>query len=177
MKYYFKIFDLKLFNQAGFYLMRGNIPIIQANQGRRKNNLLKNYRCSMIVFLPETFMTKRAFGELESQILYILKSGDKKTVKDYKILGGEDNYNTVMTVMSRLAEKKLLGREKIGLQYEYRILSHSNPLSFLDKIKNKFFGLKTSALVCHLIESSDDLTDNDLAEMEKLIQKKKASDK
>lgn len=118
-------------------------------------------------------MTKRAFGELESEILYILKSGDRKTVKDvHKILGEKDNYNTVMTVMSRLAEKKLLGREKMGLQYEYWLLS-SNSLSFLDKLKQKFFGLKTSALVCNLIESSDDLTMSDLDEMEKLIQKKR----
>jgi len=119
-------------------------------------------------------MTKRAFGELEAQILYILKSGGRLTVKDvHKILGGEDNYNTVMTVMSRLAEKKQLGREKIGLQYEYWIIEATHSLSFLDKIKQKFFGLKTSALVCHLIESSDDLTDSDLEEMEKLIKKKK----
>lgn len=119
-------------------------------------------------------MTKRAFGELESEILYILKSGDRMTVKDvHKILGEKDNYNTVMTVMSRLAEKKQLAREKHGLQYEYWILESTNSLSFLEKLKKKFFGLKTSALVCHLIESSDDLTDSDLAEMEKLIQKKK----
>ncbi len=118
-------------------------------------------------------MTKRAFGELEAEILYILKSGDRKTVKDvHKILGEKDNYNTVMTVMSRLAEKKQLGREKMGLQYEYWLLS-SNSLSFLDKVKQKFFGLKTSALVCNLIESSNDLTMSDLDEMEKLIQKKR----
>ncbi len=117
-------------------------------------------------------MTKRAFGELESQILYILKSGERKTVKDvHKALGGEDNYNTVMTVMSRLAEKKQLGRERIGLQYDYWLLTPSKPFSFLDKIKQKFSGVKTTALVSHLIETADDLSDEDLAEMEKIVQK------
>ncbi|PJD97478.1 MAG: hypothetical protein CK425_02295 [Parachlamydia sp.] len=117
-------------------------------------------------------MTKRAFGELESQILYILKSGERQTVKDvHKTLGGNDNYNTVMTVMSRLVEKKLLARERIGLQYEYWLLKPSESFSFLDKIKQKFSGVKTTALVSHLIESADNLSDEDLEEMEKILQK------
>lgn len=123
-------------------------------------------------------MTKRAFGELESQILYILKSGERMTVKDvHRLLGGNDNYNTVMTVMSRLAEKKKLGREKIGLQYEYWNLAPSNSATFLDKLKQTFFGVKTSVLVSHLIESADDLSDEDLAEMEKMVHKAKESRK
>lgn len=117
-------------------------------------------------------MTKRAFGELESQILYILKSGERQTVKDvHKALGGQDNYNTVMTVMSRLAEKKQLLRERIGLQYEYWLLKPSNFFSFLDKIKQKFSGMKTTVLVSHLIESAEDLSDDDLLEMENTLQK------
>lgn len=116
-------------------------------------------------------MTKRAFGELESQILYILKSGERQTVKDvHKALGGHDNYNTVMTVMSRLAEKKQLSRERVGLQYEYW-LSKPSDFSFLDKIKQKFYGMKTTVLVSHLIESAEDLSDDDLLEMEKTLQK------
>jgi len=123
-------------------------------------------------------MTKRAFGELESQILYILKSGERQTVKDvHKALGGNDNYNTVMTVMSRLAEKKQLARERIGLQYEYWLLEPAESFSFLDKIKQKFSGVKTTALVSYLIESADDLSDEDLVEMEKILLKMKDSRK
>lgn len=117
-------------------------------------------------------MTKRAFGELESQILYILRSGERKTVKDvHRELGGKDNYNTVMTVMSRLAEKKRLSRERIGLHYEYWLLSSTNSYSFLTTLKQKFFGVRTSLLVSHLIETADDLSDDDLAEMERLLEK------
>lgn len=123
-------------------------------------------------------MTKRAFGELESQILYLLKSGERKSVKDiHKSLGGEDNYNTVMTVMSRLAEKKQLGREKMGLHYEYWLIAQNDSLSILDKFKQKLFGVKTKALVSHFIETADDLSDEDLAEMEKMIQKARAARK
>lgn len=118
-------------------------------------------------------MTKRAFGELESQILYLLRSGERKTVKEiHQALGGKDNYNTVMTVMTRLAEKKQLGRERVGLQYEYWLIA-TNSFSFLKTLRQKFFGVKTSALVNHIIESADDLSDEDLVEMEKMIRKAK----
>jgi len=121
-------------------------------------------------------MTKRAFGELESQILLILQSAERKTVKNvHQALGGLDNYNTVMTVMSRLAEKKKLGRERVGLQYEYWILPSTNSFSFLDTLKQKFFGVTTSVLVNHLIETADDLSETDLEEMERLVLKAKAA--
>jgi len=117
-------------------------------------------------------MTKRAFGELESQILYILQSGERQTVKKvHQALGGKDNYNTVMTVMSRLTEKKQLARERVGLQYEYWLQNPTESLSFLKKIKQKFSGVKTLTLVSHLIESAEDLSHEDLIEMEKILQK------
>lgn len=123
-------------------------------------------------------MGKRGFGELESQILYILRDGERKTVKDvHQALGGKDNYNTIMTVMSRLAEKKFLARERVGLQYEYWILKDFSMNVILDKLKHKFLGIKTTALVSHLIESVDDLTDEDLDEIEKMVQKIRESKK
>jgi predicted transcriptional regulator len=123
-------------------------------------------------------MTKRAFGELEAQILYILKSKPRMTVKEvHQALGSKDNYNTVMTVMSRLAEKQQLGRERVGLHYEYWLTSPSSSFLFLDKVKQKFSGVKTSALVSHLIESANDLTDEDLAQMEQIVHKLRESRK
>lgn len=117
-------------------------------------------------------MTKRAFGELETQILKIMESGDRKTVKDvHQELGGKDNYNTIMTVMSRLAEKKVLERQKMGLQYEYWTTTQENTPSFFKRLKQRFLGVKPTALVSYLVESTDDLTDEDLAEMERIIKK------
>lgn len=117
-------------------------------------------------------MTKRAFGELESQILYILRSQEKWTIKEvHQSLGGKDNYNTIMTVMSRLAEKGVLLRERMGHHYEYWLSKPTGSFSFLDKIKHKFVGIKTTALVSHLIETADDISDEDLAEMEQALQK------
>lgn len=117
-------------------------------------------------------MTKRTFGELESQILFILRSAERKTVKDVQqALGGQDNYNTIMTVMSRLVEKKQLARERMGSHYEYWLLPSVNSFSFLTALKQKFFGVTTRLLVSHLIETADDLSDDDLVEMEQLVKK------
>lgn len=124
-------------------------------------------------------MSKRAFGELELQILHILKSGNRLTVKEvHRLLGGQDNYNTIMTVMNRLAEKKQIAREKAGLQYEYWILSSPSKIpSLVQKFKEKILGIKTTAMVSYLIETADDLTDQDLAEMERIIEKAKSQRK
>lgn len=126
----------------------------------------------------EEIVMKRAFGELEASILYILHSGKRQSVKEvHQALGGHDNYNTVMTVMSRLFEKGQLSREKVGLHYEYWQEKPSETLSFLDKIKQKFSGMKTAALVSYLIDSAEDLSDADLIEMEKMLQKRRDSKK
>ena len=120
-------------------------------------------------------MAKRAFGELEIQILHILKEGKHLTVKEvHRMLGGMDNYNTIMTVMNRLVEKQQLVRHRIGLQYEYQLGEAATQIpSLLEKIKQKFMGIRTKALVSHLIEEDQTITDEELAEMEKLIQAKR----
>lgn len=121
-------------------------------------------------------MLKRSFGELEQEILHILKSGERMTVKDvHHILGDENKYNTIMTVMSRLAKKGLLARERTGLQHEYwQATSMEKVPSFLEQFKKKVFGIKTSVMVNYLIESATDISDDDLVEMEKMIEKAKA---
>ena len=123
-------------------------------------------------------MTKRSFGELESEILGTFEPGKRMTVKDvYQILGEQKTkYNTVMTVMTRLCKKKLLIRERIGLQYEYWL---SNPntrfSSALEQFKKKIFGTKTSQMVSYLIESADDISSEELDEMERLIKNAKVN--
>lgn len=123
-------------------------------------------------------MTKRNFGELESEILEVFKSGQRMTVKEVNRILGEDKnkYNTIMTVMARLYQKNILLRERIGLQYEYWL---SDPVTkvptFLDQLKKKFFGLKTSHMVSYLIESATDISDIDLVEMERILKKAKAN--
>ncbi|MDP1608944.1 MAG: BlaI/MecI/CopY family transcriptional regulator [Chlamydiales bacterium] len=123
-------------------------------------------------------MAKRAFGDLELQVLNILKSQERMTIKEvHRALGGNDNYNTIMTVMNRLTEKKQLAREKAGLQYEYWTIAQKNTPSLFEKFKQKLFGVKTSAMVSYLLESAEDLTDEDVLEMEKTLERVKAKKK
>lgn len=118
-------------------------------------------------------MTKRAFGELEIAILNILKSGQRMSVKDvHHIIGGQDKYTTIMTVLLRLTEKKMLAREKKGLHYEYWLLPTTKKTpSFFEKLKKMAFGIKTTAMVSYLIESAEDISDEELTEMEQLLRK------
>ena len=96
-------------------------------------------------------MSKRAFGELESQILFILRTGERKTVKDvHKTLGGHDNYNTVMTVMTRLAEKKQIARESMRATKNQNILQLKNK----KRNKNQNFSVSQAPTSNHPIKKS-----------------------
>jgi predicted transcriptional regulator len=119
---------------------------------------------------------KRVFGELELAILQVFKKEERLTVRDVlEILQGDDKYTTVMTVMNRLVEKKLLFRQRVGQQYEYWLNASSSPLpsNLLDKLKHKIFGGKSASMVSYLIESSTDITETELEEVETLIKKLK----
>ncbi|WP_068470116.1 BlaI/MecI/CopY family transcriptional regulator [Candidatus Protochlamydia phocaeensis] len=121
-------------------------------------------------------MSRRSFGELELEILQILKNGKRMTVKDvHHILGKDSNkYTTILTVMGRLVQKGTLSRERIGLQYEYWLSDPTEKIpSFIAHFKKKIFGVQTSQIITYLIESADDLSEEDLADMEKMIEKAK----
>lgn len=118
-------------------------------------------------------MIKRAFGELESAILHILSSKKRMTVKEVQaLLKGNDKYNTIMTVMLRLAEKGVLARERVGAHYEYWMMAGKKP-SFLHQLKQKMFGIKTIEMVSYLIDEGEDITEEEFVEMENLIKKAK----
>lgn len=116
---------------------------------------------------------KRFFGELELAILRVFEGKKKLTVKEVLVaLNGNDKYTTIMTVMNRMVAKKFLLRKKAGLQYEYWINSSDEPVykSFVDRFKEKFFGGKAAPMVSYLLESSDEISDQELEQMEKKIQ-------
>lgn len=74
-------------------------------------------------FLPHLAGSNQVLGELESQVMEVLWERGRSSVRDVlgNLSGGKKlAYTTVMTVMSRLAEKGLLEREKDGASYFYR---------------------------------------------------------
>ena len=87
-------------------------------------------------------MQKRAFGELELAILRILRKKNEATVQEVaNSLGQSMAYTTVLTVMKRLFDKKLLARKKIGRSYSYSyqgpMLSHVK--RFTSHLKENLF--------------------------------------
>ena len=99
-------------------------------------------------------MEKMKFGELEFAILQIVEELGRATVHDVgKRL--EREYTTIMTVMSRLFEKKELLREKAGKQYVYW---RAPAKSVFQRIQDKLFGSKPAAIVSYLIDS-DEISD------------------
>lgn len=125
-------------------------------------------------------MGKLGFGELELSILAIVRKTGRVTVRDvYEALGNEGSYTTIMTVMSRLAEKGELIREKEGKQYVYWMASthESSSKNILKRIQDKIFGGKKLALVSYLIENEQTISDRELDEIEKLIQKRRLENK
>ncbi len=118
---------------------------------------------------------KRLFGELEWAILQQVQAKGEVTVKDiYEGLGRTVVYTTVMTVMTRLAEKGDLHRKKEGRSYLYWIpqASKTSSLGLVERLKQRLFGGRSFAMIRYLIDSGEDLTAQDLEDMKKLVQNK-----
>jgi predicted transcriptional regulator len=74
-------------------------------------------------FKPHKDGLRKVLGDLEADIMQIIWREEKSTVRDVyeKLrLQREIAYTTVMTIMGRLAEKKLLEKEQAGNAYVYR---------------------------------------------------------
>lgn len=123
-------------------------------------------------------MGKLGFGELELSISKIVRGLGRATVRDvYEALGSEGGYTTIMTVMSRMAEKGDLEREKEGKQFVYWEAAQSKSTSILKRIQEKIFNGRASAMVSYLLDEDTKISDEELAALEKLIQKKRSDTK
>jgi len=121
-------------------------------------------------------MGKLGFGELELAILKIVQDKGKVSVRDvYTALSNGGSYTTIMTVMSRMAEKGELMREKEGKQYFYWMESRNQTPSknILQRIQKKIFGGKSTAMVSYLLDADNSISDQELADIEMLIQKRR----
>lgn len=120
-------------------------------------------------------MAKRIFGELELVILNVFqKSGSALTVHDVlQSLGKEDRYTTIMTVMNRLVAKGELQREKEGVSYRYSLQSKKERYSLFEKWRQKIFGGNSALMISYLLESGEDITDEELQKIQRLIEQAK----
>ncbi|NRD78608.1 BlaI/MecI/CopY family transcriptional regulator [Bacillus sp. BRMEA1] len=121
----------------------------------------------------------RFFGPLEAKIMEILWNGNEMSIKEVQQLIEKErmiNFNTVMTVMNRLVEKKLLVKRIEGRTSFYRPMKTKT--EFIDEQSKKLtenlldeFG---EMVVNHMLDSLEDVNQNLLDKLEqKLNQLKK----
>lgn len=125
-------------------------------------------------------MEQFAFGELELSVLKVVRELGRASVHEVcRKLKNQRSYTTVMTVMSRLSEKGELEREKEGKQYIYWVSSENRCRSqgLLQRIQDKIFGGKRSAMVSYLLEADQEISDEELCEIETMIQQKRLQSK
>ena len=84
-------------------------------------------------------------------------------------------YTTVMTVMSRLAEKGLLTRQKSGRAYLYgpAASQHEVAGSLLQSLVARLYPGSAARAIEHLIEADPNVDDRELARLETLIRTKR----
>lgn len=116
-------------------------------------------------------MGKRIFGELELAILSVFqKEGSSYTVREVlQALGREDKYTTIMTVMNRLVAKSELHRDREGHSYRYSIQTDKPRFSLFEKWRQKIFGGNSASMISCLLESGQDITEQELLQIEQLI--------
>lgn len=124
-------------------------------------------------------MEKRIFGELELAILNLFKKdGSTCTVRDVlESLKRDDKYTTIMTVMNRLVDKGELQRERVGQSYRYSLQTHKPRYSLFEKWRQKIFGGDSVLMISYLLESGQDMTKEDLLQIEELINQAKQKSK
>jgi predicted transcriptional regulator len=114
-------------------------------------------------------------GPLEMRVLGLFGAGEARSVADVQGLlgaqGYEAAYTTVMTVLSRLHEKRLLVREKDGRRYVYRAAPRSSRVkhSLLQRVRRSLFSDRLAPIAALLDE---DLDRSELHELRRMIDKK-----
>lgn len=124
-------------------------------------------------------MGKRIFGELELAILNAFqRDSSLRTVRDVlEALGRDDKYTTIMTVMNRLVVKGELHREREGHSYHYFLKAKKERYSLFEKWRQKIFGGNSARMISYLLESGEDITEEELHQIEQFIDQAKRKGK
>ncbi len=121
-------------------------------------------------------------GELEADVMSVVWEKGKATVQEVKdALEPRRSlaYTTVMTVMSRLAEKGMLDRQKDGRAYFYTPASSQDKVagSLLQTLVNRLYDGAAGKAIAHLLETDDTVDDEELERLEQLIRAKREAKK
>lgn len=96
-------------------------------------------------------------------------------VKDALAPGRTLAYTTIMTVMSRLAEKGMLERHKVGRAYVYSPADTQEKVagSLLRSLVQRLYDGASMTAIAHLLESEEIVDETELERLEALIQAKR----
>jgi predicted transcriptional regulator len=114
--------------------------------------------------------------ELELEILKVLwqiEPANVRQVRDALSSVRDLAYTTVMTMMSIMADKGYLKREKDGRSYVYEAIYREQKASrnLLQDVVDRVFGGSTTAVMQHLLETSE-IDDDELKQIRSLINRK-----
>lgn len=118
--------------------------------------------------------TLARLGELEADVMNIVWVKGEATVQDVKDALEPTQplaYTTVMTVMSRLAEKGILNRRKEGRAYLYTPADSQEKVagSLLRSLVRRLYDGAAATAIAHLLESEAELDEAELDRLEDLI--------
>ncbi len=130
-------------------------------------------------FKPHKIGLRKVLGDLEVDIMQIAWQEEKSTVRDVyeKLrLKREIAYTTVMTIMSRLAEKKLLEKEESGNSLIYRPTVTEQ--EFAQKVVSEVLdglleGFAEPAL-SHFVDRMSNEDEQKIAKLEALIKERRS---
>lgn len=117
-------------------------------------------------------------GDLEADVMSVVWEKGRATVQEVLDTLAPRRalaYTTVMTVMSRLAEKGLLNREKEGRAYIYipAVAQDRAAGSLLQSLVRRLYDGATGKAIAQLLETEDNVDDAELARLEELIRSKR----
>lgn len=110
-------------------------------------------------------MKSKLFGPLEEQVMNVLWEA-KKPLKPQEVLeklGGDHAYTTIMTVLKRMSDKKILNRKMCGKAFEYcpclerDVFVKKNLSAIYGNLVNDFGGLAISQFVDEIKGNKEDL--------------------
>jgi BlaI family penicillinase repressor len=119
-----------------------------------------------------------SLGDLEADVMGVVWERGRASVQDVKDAlepGRKLAYTTVMTVMSRLAEKGMLERQKEGRAYWYTPAASREKVagSLLRSMVNQLYNGATGRAVAHLLNTDAKVDDAELERLEQLIRSKR----
>ena len=137
-----------------------------------------NLRKFIFKFDPREKGLKKVLGDLEAAIMEAVWMRDRVTVRDiYETLRQQRKlaYTTVMTVMSRLADKGLLDKEKQGHTFVYRAATTRDEFTrgTIGKILGELLDDFGSPVLSHFVETVGREDPQKMEELAKLIELKK----